>query len=809
MTQGLRDPGDLTGPVTFLLLCLIALVVIRGTEAPPIGIAEPPPSEFSPARAMRDVVAIAREPHPLASAEHDRVRDYIAGRLRELGANPQVQTTTVARHIPFGPDTWAVVSNIVGRIPGFVGTPGSARVQANESTGAVLIVAHYDSVPSGPGAGDDAASVAAILETIRALKAGPALRNDLVVLFTDGEELGMLGASAFVDSYPALGEVKVVLNFEFRGDQGPSMLFQTSERNLWLVNQFAAAAPFPRATSAAVSVYRRLPSDTDLTVFLAAGLDGMNFAPSGGITRYHTALDNSALLDPRSLQHQGMYVLSMARRFGSIELDDPHFDDQIFFVAGGILMHYTKHFALPLAMLVAMLVAVGLGIGIFDGRFNPGGIATGAVIYALALAIALLEARGTWSLMAALAGYRMLPCGTTYGGAYYSVAALATIFATLWTGYVVISPRIRAQNLGAGALVIWAMLMLAVSFVFPGGSYLFTWPLLFATLALSYRSRVTAEHATIRPAILALVGLVPGAAMIAPAFVASPDGTLLFLMLTGLTAALLFGLFIPYMDWLTSGRRWVVPSVAALFALVMIVKGNAASTFDAARPHPDSIFYALDTDRRRATWASVDSRPDVFTAQFFHRHVRAGWLARLTGLATMDAAKDTLAKIPLLRNFAYLNDGRTIEGDAPVIKAAPPLIKVLDDASKDGARVVKIHIASARNAPVVWMAVPFGVTVLGSSIDGKSPGDRATNGWTGWYWNAPATGFDLELKLATQVPFALTVIDQTAGLPATPEFSFQPRGADAMPTPFLFFDSATLVRKTIAIGGEALTLLSK
>jgi hypothetical protein len=256
---------------------------------------------------------------------------------------------------------------------------------------------------------------------------------------------------------------------------------------------------------------------------------------------------------------------------------------------------------------------------------------------------------------------------------------------------------------------------------------------------------------------------------------------------------------------LTGGRRWIVPIVSATFAIVMILNGNAASNFDLSRPHPDSIFYLLDSDRGQARWVSLDSRPDVFTAQFFHRHVRGGWLARLTGFAAIDAPPETLAKIPHLRDFAYLNKGRTIEGGAPAIKAPPPTINVLDDASRGGARVVKIHIVSARNAPIVWMAVPFGVTVLGSSIDGKSPGDRVTDGWTGWYWNAPPSGFDLELKLAAPGPFSLTVIDQTWGLPEMREFSFNPRPPETMPTPFLFFDSTTLVRKTIAIGGEALT----
>jgi Zn-dependent M28 family amino/carboxypeptidase len=202
---------------------------------------------------MRDVRAIARLPHPLASAEHERVREYIVARLRELGANPEVQTLTVALHTPFGPETWAVVRNILSRIPGSVATPGSAGVPPLKSTGAVMMVANYDSVPSGPGAGDDAASVAAILDTIRALKVSRQLRkdlrNDLIVLFTDGEANGMLGAKGFLETYPALREVKVVLNFDNRGDQGPSMLFQASARDSWLVDHFADAAPFPRGAS--------------------------------------------------------------------------------------------------------------------------------------------------------------------------------------------------------------------------------------------------------------------------------------------------------------------------------------------------------------------------------------------------------------------------------------------------------------------------------------------------------------------------------------------------------------------------------
>lgn len=414
---------------------------------------------------MRDVREIAKKPHPLGSAENVRVREYLVARLRELGANPEVQTSTVARHSPFGPDTWAVVNNIVAKVPG------------TQPSGAVMIVAHYDSVPSGPGAGDDAASVAAILEAVHALKAGPPLRNDLIVLFTDGEELGLLGAQGFVETYPALHDIKVVLNFDMRGDYGPSTMFQTSAHNSWLIDQLAVAAPFPYATSAAEAIYKRMPNDTDLTVFLDAGMAGMNFAAGGGITRYHTALDNAGLLSKRTLQHQGSYALPMVRQFGWIDLTAPQTSDAVFFVVGGRLIHYSARLAIPLAIVVTILVLGVLWIGVRDGRFSLAGIASGFAIYAIAIVVAVAEARAMWWLMAALAGWRMLPVRTTYGGFYFSIASDALIFGSLWVAYEVLSRRFHLRNLGAGALAVWAVMMLATSIAMPGGSYIFTWPL--------------------------------------------------------------------------------------------------------------------------------------------------------------------------------------------------------------------------------------------------------------------------------------------------------------------------------------------
>ena len=148
------------------------------------------------------------------------MRDHLVGQLRALGLDPQVQTATVARHEPKwrGPAVAATVKNIV------------ARLKGTANTRAVMLAAHYDSVPSGPGASDDGSGTVTLVETARALKAGPPLRNDVIFLITDGEELGLLGAQAFVSEHPWVKDGGLVLNFEARGACGPSLCLRRAGR---------------------------------------------------------------------------------------------------------------------------------------------------------------------------------------------------------------------------------------------------------------------------------------------------------------------------------------------------------------------------------------------------------------------------------------------------------------------------------------------------------------------------------------------------------------------------------------------------
>ncbi|MEV0213916.1 M28 family peptidase [Micromonospora sp. NPDC050695] len=266
--------------------------------------ASAPTGEFSAGRAYEDVQVIAARSHVAGSPANEQVRAHIEQRLRGLGLETEVQDTVAPEAGQLsgaaGGATLARVRNVVARLPG------------TDSTGRVFLVAHYDSVQTGPGGNDDAAGTSAILEVARALTVGPRPRNDIVFVLTDAEEACLCGASAFAASHPLAADGGVVLNLEARGSTGPLIMFETSVNNAKLVDVFGRAAPHPVGTSFAVEIYRALPNDTDFTAFLDQKFVGLNSAYIDGGAIYHTPLDTPAAMDRGSLQQHGDNALGLA-----------------------------------------------------------------------------------------------------------------------------------------------------------------------------------------------------------------------------------------------------------------------------------------------------------------------------------------------------------------------------------------------------------------------------------------------------------------------------------------------------------------
>src|SRR5450755_3814376 len=232
-----------------------------------------------------------QRPHTAGSPENAVVRDRIIAELKSSGYGPEVQAA-----LQCGP---------AERNPGCTAVENIIAVHKGTGDGkAVLVSAHYDSVPAGPGVSDDGAGVAVVLELARVFSARTT-RNDVIFLITDGEETGLRGARAFAERHPLTRRVGVVVNFEARGASGPSMMFETGSGNARLMDLFAHAVARPSASSVSYEVYKLLPNDTDFSVYRKLGLSGFNFAFSNSASLYHSARDNLQTIDPRSLQHAG------------------------------------------------------------------------------------------------------------------------------------------------------------------------------------------------------------------------------------------------------------------------------------------------------------------------------------------------------------------------------------------------------------------------------------------------------------------------------------------------------------------------
>lgn len=293
-----------------IVICLVLLIV---WITRPIGI-HPPKSldtDFNTDRAIARLTTILGDerPHPIDSEANDAVRERLLQQIRNSGFTPQIEERFHCN------DHWggAAVCAYVRNVYFWVNTPGKD---------AVLLLSHYDSVAAGPGAADDGIGVAVALEAAHLLKE-EALARPLLVLFTDGEEAGLVGAAAFAARSPLAKSVGSVVNLEARGTTGVASMFQTSSPNgndvAALLKGGAKGGVVPAANSLATDLYKILPNDTDLSVMLPLGVDAANYAIIGGGKRYHTALDDLAHLDARSVRHMGANVVSAIRGFARVE----------------------------------------------------------------------------------------------------------------------------------------------------------------------------------------------------------------------------------------------------------------------------------------------------------------------------------------------------------------------------------------------------------------------------------------------------------------------------------------------------------
>jgi len=386
------------------------------------------PTVFSAERAMADVRAVALRPHPAASADILRVRTLLADRLRALGLQTEERRYLIDRAGFATLKRWDPRANPASEIVNLIAIlPGRDRLKP-----AVTLMAHMDTVWGSPGGGDDSVGVATILETLRAIKARGTPERDIVVLLTDGEEIGLSGAQAFWPSDGLADHVGVVVNIEARGAGGRATMFETGDFNGDMIRLMAANVRHSVANSMSVMAYRLMPNSTDFTVARDKGLPGFNFAIMGRAEYYHSPRATADRLDPRSLQDMGDQVLDLVSALATARALPQEATDAVFFdVAGHGLIDYPA----GSGWLVLLIAMAGLGAAtVGAGRHRLAscrGIGKGA------LGLAWLAAHGLLSIMVL-----NLVSGSRHANYYDRLAAL---------------PRLEAQTLLAclAALVGW------------------------------------------------------------------------------------------------------------------------------------------------------------------------------------------------------------------------------------------------------------------------------------------------------------------------------------------------------------------
>ncbi|MET0191680.1 MAG: M20/M25/M40 family metallo-hydrolase [Pseudonocardia sediminis] len=732
--------------VAVLVLVAAGAAAIVTSRPPAPAAADVPPSAFSSARAMGSVAALADRPRPIGSAASDRARDGLAARLRAMGLQTST-TPSVGTAAGDGVQSVGVVDNVV------------ATRRGSAPTGAVVLMAHYDSVPAGPGAADDASGVAAILETVRALSTGPALRNDLVVLLTDGEESGLLGAQAFTRADPLRGRPAVVLNWEARGSGGPALLFQTSPGNARLIDAYRAV-PHPAGHSALAAAYSLLPNDTDLSPFLAAGRPGLNSAFIERASRYHTPGDTPANLDPASVQQQGTSMLALTRVLGAADLAPfdpavsgaPPSGDVTYAAVFGRLWVYPDGYVLPLAVLAALAV-VGAAVATLRRRLvTPGRFAGALASWPVAVGVAALFGEGAWRVLAwSRSGYAN-SAGVVHRPELTQVGVLLLGLLALLLWGVLLRRRLGAVAMGLAATAWLAVLGIVTAVLVPGASFLFALPALGAALGIGVAAFVPPLW---RPLPVALGGLAT-AVLLVPFSVALFDAA-------GLAGsalpALCVVLALAPLAALVAGRRLPtrVPVAVLVAAVGLGALGVLVDRPDAANPERADLAYLHDTDSGTARWVSRDPVPAPWTARY------------VTGEPTAPG-----------RDLPWPSDTPIRTGPAPVVGLPAPA--AVTRRLPGGA--VELRVGSRRGADVLGVrADAEGVTSVEVTYVGRRPVVLPVQGRLNLrLFAVPRGGARIVLRTDSSAPQRLVVRDQTTGLSGISGWTPRPPELERSPT---------------------------
>lgn len=588
---------------------------------------------FSINRALHHLKNISTKPHSVGTEEHTNVRKYLFKELEKLGLNPELQVKTVFNK------KWKAGTTIENVI---------AKIEGSSSSKSLLVLSHYDSNPhSAVGASDAGSGIVTILEGITAFIAkGKKPKNDIIIVFSDAEELGLLGAEAFVNHHPLAKNIGLVLNFEARGSGGPSyMLMETNGKNGKLINEFLKANPkYPAANSLMYSVYKKLPNDTDLTVFReSANINGFNFAFIGDHFDYHTEQDNYDRLDRASLAHQKDYLISTLNYFSDADISDLNSTKDYVYVNFPFvsLLTFPFSYILPLLVTAFLFFALVIFIGIRKKEITFSGVFKGFIPFFIALVSSSLISFFLWKFLTIIhPQYKDILHGFTYNG-YYYIAAFVTL--TLWISFKTYNlfKNNRPLDLLIAPIFIWLLINILIYIYLPGASF-FIIPVFIALLAVSIIFFKEYKHTY--SALFTFIS-VPTIYMFSPLIKMFPVGLgLKNLFISSIFVVLVIGLLIPAFQEYKKKNSWQY--LFGFLSILLFVIASIKSGVSINKKKPNSLVYIQNSEDKTALWATYNKTLDNYTKQIFNTDFSKGSISDAETLSKYNTKFNYYKKAP-------------------------------------------------------------------------------------------------------------------------------------------------------------------
>lgn len=725
-------------------------------------------TEFSTSRALDHIKMIAKQPHYVGTQNHEVVGNYIIKELQKLGLQTTVQEG-------FTLSDWGNLvksKNIMCRIKG------------TDSDKALLLLSHYDSAPHSfsHGASDDASGVATILEGVRAfLNAKTKHKNDIIILFTDAEELGLNGAALFVTQHQWAKEVGLVLNFEARGSSGPSyMLMETNKGNAGLVQEFAkAGATYPVSNSLMYSIYKMLPNDTDLTVFREQGdIQGFNFAFIDDHYNYHTAQDDVAHLNKSTLKHQGSYLMPLLNYFSNADLNAVNATaDDVYFTIPFTFISYPFAWVMPMTLIAAALLIILVFLGKAKRMLKGNDIIKGFFPFLGALIVTgLITFYGWKGLLWLNPQYNDLLNGFTYNGHEYIAAFVLLSLSICFFFYNIASKQKITMNHYVAPLLFWIVLNGFLANSLQGAGFLiipvYFGLFAFAVFIFSQRSNW----------ILNLICGIPTLLIIAPFIEMFPVGLgLKVLFGSAILTVLAFALLLPIFGAFTKKGSWSL--LFFTIAIVFLAKAQYNSGYQQGKAKSNSLVYLYNADTNKAYWLTYDTNLDSWTKGYLGENPKG-------------------AKIfNNLKLFSKYGSEFTYAAEAPNKRIAKPTITFLQDSVVGFKRYLKIQITPNRKVNRYDIFANENMTFFNFKANGVSSlGQKGTelerngNKLLSYYvvHNEPLV---LQFTINKATVFDMNVMESSFDLMTNPLFAMNQRENWMMPTPFVLNDAVVIRQK--------------